>query len=169
MDVTLIDPTVPEGLVVALFKGTREFPEGIYNRIGRRVANGPYSHTELIMPDYSRASWSSSYMDGGVRAKQIGYSSVGNWDFMVLPKLFSAQRARDYFMAHEGWPYDLKGNFRFAFTLFCPTDQKSALFCSEAVGNALGLPDAYKLDPVHLANLLSYLGGRLVEVQKPLQ
>lgn len=162
-----LDPTVPDGLVVAMYKGTRAFPEGIYNRMGRRIANGPYSHTELIMPDGARTSWSSSYMDGGVRPKQIGYSSVGSWDFLVLPRLFSAQRALGYFAAHKGWPYDLKGNFRFALTLFCPTDQKTALFCSEAVAESLGLPDAYKLDPVHLANLLLYLGARLVSVPSP--
>lgn len=146
-------------MILAAYKGTRPGVSGWYNRLGRYIAQGPYSHTELILEEYGGVSWSASYMDGGVRPKMIGYSTVDAWDFFKLPKTFSEQQAMDYNQAHAGWKYDIKGNFRFGIAIAVPSDSKHKEFCSENNLGALGIPDSYKYDPCLAVSLLKYLGA----------
>ena len=146
-------------MIIAAYKGTRPGIPGLYNRLGRRIGQGPYSHSELIFPEVGGISWSSSFMDGGVRPKMIGYSTKDAWDFFELPKKFDHQRALDYSLEREGWGYDVLGNLRFGIAVAVPSDSKNKLFCSEHNAGALGLPDPYKLDPCLLVNWVLYLGA----------
>jgi hypothetical protein len=149
-----INPTVPQGLCVAFFKGTRPGVEGFYNRLGRYLDGGPYSHAELVFSD--RISGSSSYMDGGVRSKLIRYSSVGSWDFMPIPDPDGSVelRARGWFQTHDGTPYDIAGNIRFGIGFARESPDK--WFCSEAVMSSLGYDEAWRFGPSGAATLLRH-------------
>ncbi len=147
-----IDPTVPPGLCVALFKGTRPGLEGLYNRLGRYLDGGPYSHCELIFTE--RDSASASFLDHGVRFKDIGYSSVGNWDFLPVPDPDgSTERfARSWFEFHAGMKYDIWGNIRFGIGF--ARESRHAWFCSEAVMAALGYHETWRYGPSGAATAL---------------
>ena len=151
-------------MILAAYKGTRDgLVDGMYNRLGRRVAHGVYSHTEMYFPESHGESWSSSFMDGGVREKQIGFSTVNAWDFFEIPKSFSTERALDYSREREGWGYDIMGNFRFGIAIAVSTHSKFKEFCSEHNGGQLGLPDTFKLDPCLLVSLVVYLGAKKMD------
>lgn len=141
--------SVPQGLVLALYKGTKPGIPGLQNRLGRLLDRGPYSHTELIFSN--RLSASSSFMDGGVRTKDIGYSSVGCWDFLPLP-IRLEERAKTWFLEHDGLKYDILGNIRFA-TGFAK-DHPTKWFCSEADMASLGFSEAFRYGPSGAATVL---------------
>lgn len=147
----MLDPSVPKGLCVALYKGTRPGIEGIYNRLGRFLDRGPYSHAELKFPNGLSAS--SSFMDKGVRTKQINYSSVGYWDFLPLPTELEA-KTWDWFRENDGKKYDILGNLRFASNFF--RDSSNKWFCSEAIMAALGFYEPYRYGPSGLATTLTH-------------
>ncbi len=158
-----ISHTVPKGLCLALFKGTRPGLEGFYNRVGRFLDHGPYSHCELVFSD--RVSASSSAFDKGVRFKQIGYSSVGNWDFLPIPDPDNTLEhcSRVWFASREGMPYDILGNIRFA--LGAVRDSKDRWFCSEAAMASLGFDEPFRYGPSGMASLLPrWFKSQIVEV-----
>lgn len=158
-----MDATVPQGLCVALYKGTRPGMAGIYNRIGRYLDRGPYSHCEVLFSN--RVSGSSSFLDHGVRFKDIGYSSVGNWDFLPIPDPTGAIEvaAWDWMTQHVGAAYDVMGNLRFA-TNFA-RDDEDKWFCSEAKMSMFGFPEAYRFGPSGGATILQYhFKSKIIEV-----
>lgn len=136
---------------VALYKATRPGLQGLYSRITRWIDHGPYSHCEIVFSDGMSAS--SSYIDGGVRFKIITYNPE-HWDFIEVPDYLEAC-SRNWFREHNGEPYDLWGNVRFAFGF--ARESNGAWFCSEAVMAALGYQDAYRYGPNGMAALLSHL------------
>jgi len=138
----------------AFFTGTHSGLPGLYNRAVRKWERGDYSHVELQFSDGLSAS--ASFMDGGVRFKQIGYTS-GDWDFVDLPPAWEAP-ARAYFEAHDGEAYNLIGNVHFVIGFVPPSPRKKC--CSEAVAGALGLQEAWRFMPNALASTVR----RLVEV-----
>jgi hypothetical protein len=133
----------------AFYKSTRPGLAGIYNRLIRWWDNGKYSHCELIFSDGRAAS--ASYLDGGVRFKQIDFRPE-RWDFILLPDYMEDQ-ARQWFIDHEGDKYDLIGNLRFALD-FLP-DNKNKWFCSEALAAAIGISEPWRLGPNGLAAVLN--------------
>lgn len=135
----------------AFYKGTRPGLAGIYNRLVRWWTKAPYSHVELIMP--SGVAWSSSFEDGGVRAKQIEFDAE-RWDFVDLPPTLAAD-ADAWFRAHQGQRYDLLGNLQFVIAPI--RHSKRRWFCSEAVAAALGIPDPWRYPPGTLASALTLL------------
>jgi len=138
-----IHHSVPEGLCMAFYKGTRPGLYGIANRVGRYLDRGPYSHTELIFSD-ARYSASSSIMDGGVRIKFIGYTSVGSWDFLPIPD---------------------KDNTIEKFATNFARDNPNKWFCSEANLAALGIPESYRYGPSGAATFLSwYFNSEMVYI-----
>jgi hypothetical protein len=145
----------PAGFHAAFYKGTRPGLAGIYSRAVRAWEGGSYSHCELVFSD--RVSASASFVDGGVRFKQIDYDPA-NWDRVPLPAKLE-QAAREWFVNHEGEAYDLLGNVHFVIG-FVPQSRRKK-FCSEALGAALGLPESWRFGPNALAALLLYLGGQL--------
>jgi hypothetical protein len=139
----------------ASYKGTRPGLAGVYNRLVRFVDNGPYSHGELVFSDGMSAS--ASWMDDGVRFKQINFNPA-LWDFIDLPPEKEAA-ARQWFIDHEGEPYDLPGNLRFFCGIIREADR--GWFCSEAKAAALGLTEPWRYGPNGLVNILRelYPGG----------
>ncbi len=135
-------------LTAAFYRGTRPGVPGIYNRLVRRWERGDYSHCELIFSD--GMSGSASFMDHGVRLKQIDYDS-SRWDFLVLPDELETD-ARAWFEAHKGEPYDLMGNVHLVIGFF-PHDSDHS-FCSEALAESLGIMEAFRLGPNALYSVL---------------
>lgn len=132
-------------LRAAFYKGTRPgLLAGGFNRLGRYLNSGPYSHTELVLDG---VSWSSSFEDGGVRRKQINFAPA-RWDFIDVPRVYEP-RVRDWYLAHEGAPYDLWGNVRFFFGVARESTDK--WFCSESNMAALGVSRPWEYGPNDMA------------------
>jgi len=142
------------GFRAAFFRANRPGLAGIYNYLVRTRGRGPYSHVELIFSDGVAAS--SSFSDGGVRFKQIAFEP-GKWDVIDLPAEWEGA-ARAWFVKNEGMPYDTMGNVFLALGFFSESNDKA--FCSEAVAAALGIDQAFRLEPNTLFPVLQ----RMVEV-----
>lgn len=132
---------------IAFFKGTKSGLAGLYNRGVRFFTKGKYSHVEIIFSDGISAS--SSFMDHGVRFKAIDYNSK-NWDFIEIEDSFE-EPARKWFTEHEGQSYDLIGNIHFLFPFV--GDNRHKWSCSEAVAEALDMPDPWRISPASLYGL----------------
>jgi len=126
---------------VAFFKGTKSGLAGVYNRGVRFITKGKYSHCELVFSDGLSAS--SSFMDGGVRFKRIDYD-LGHWDVIDIGNTFE-EPARYWFKKHEGQGYDLLGNLHFIFGFV--GDNRHKWSCAEAVAEAIGIPDSWRINP----------------------
>lgn len=139
-------------LRIAFYKGTRPGLEGLYSRLARWMDRGPYSHCELIFSDGMSAS--ASFVDGGVRYKQITYNPA-HWDFMEIPDPSGnlEKLARLWFDEHEGAKYDLWGNVRFVFGGV--KDSSDRFFCSEATMAGLGFAEAYRYGPCGMVWVLT--------------
>ena len=137
---------------IAVYKGTRPGVAGLYNRLGRWLDHGPYSHCELVFSDGMSAS--ASFMDHGVRIKFIGYTSVDCWDFVDLPEQYELD-ARRWFMKHHGAEYDVMGNINAMFGFVPHSPDK--WFCSEAIAASLNLTDPWRYKPNGLAAVLKEL------------
>ena len=137
----------------AFYKATRPGLQGIYSRAVRAIDRGPYSHCELVFSDGLSAS--ASWVDGGVRFKDIDYNPA-HWDFMDLPDDLE-DYARDWFEANKGAPYDLMGNVRFVLPWLA--DSERGWFCSEAMAAVLKLKEPWRFGPNGLAALLPRLFG----------
>lgn len=133
---------------VAFYKSTRPGLPGIYNRLVRWWEPGLYSHCELVFGDGVAAS--SSYMDGGVRFKRIDFDP-DRWDFIELPAHLEHD-AYVWFAMHVGEGYDIIGNFSFLLDFL--RSHTGKWFCSEAVGESLGMVEAWRLGPNGLAAAL---------------
>jgi hypothetical protein len=125
----------------AFYKGTRPGLPGIYNRVVRWWTRSDHSHMELIFSDGMSAS--SSFEDGGVRFKQIDYSSA-SWDFRDLPQWMEAP-ARRYFEDRKGWKYDLCGQLHFVIRRI--RGAARTVFCSSACLGALMIEESYRYSP----------------------
>jgi len=125
----------------AFYKGTRPGLAGVYNRLVRWWTRSSHSHMELVFSDGLSAS--ASFEDGGVRFKQINYTS-GNWDFRELPEWMEAP-ARRYFEERLGWPYDVLGQLHFVIRRIRAAVRR--LFCSSACLGALKIEEAYRYSP----------------------
>lgn len=135
----------------AFYKGTRPGWQGLYSILVRFVdGRGKYSHCELVFSDGLSAS--ASYIDGGVRFKDIDYSQhPEHWDFMALPDELE-DYARSWFEFNMGLPYDLAGNVRFV--LPWVRDSETGWFCSEAFGAALRWREPWRYGPNGAAALV---------------
>jgi hypothetical protein len=135
----------------AFYKSTHSGLPGVYNRFVRWWDHGTYSHCELVFSDGMSAS--ASYMDGGVRFKQIEFDPL-KWDFVELPGHLE-DAARAWFVAHEGRAYDLLGNLRF---MIGPLPlSRDKWFCSSALASSLGLSDGWRFSPNALYSALKLL------------
>lgn len=135
----------------AFYKSTRPGLPGIYNRLVRWWTRGPYSHCELVFAGDIAAS--SSFMDGGVRFKQIRFDP-DHWDFVELPDYFEAT-ARKWFVDHMLDGYDVLGNVHFIASVI--PDDGDKWSCAESIAAALGFTDAWRFEPNALAAVLTRL------------
>jgi hypothetical protein len=140
---------------VAFYKGQKR----AFNRIVSWWAAGPYSHVEAIVDDAGDLAGpvlcaSSSFLDGGVRIKEI-LLDPEHWDVMDVPAFDDAQ-VHAWFEAHLGDGYDLIG----LLSTWAPVRQdKDRWFCNEAVGTAGGLREAWRFNPNGFAVVLERLPG----------
>lgn len=145
----------------AFYIGTRPGLAGGYNRLVRAYEAGPYSHCEIVFSNGDSAS--SSGMDGGVRFTGDGRAfpridfSNGNWHLLPLPGELEAG-ARAYFVAHEGWSYDYRGNVRFLYP-FGNRDSKLKKFCSEAFIESIGVREGWRFGVNASAAVAQRLGA----------
>lgn len=148
-----LDSAVPPGLCIALYKGTSPGLAGLYNRVVRWWDHGPYSHCELKFSD--GMSCGASYRDGGVRLKNIQYSTRENWDWMMVfdPSGDLERNARAWAYAHAGKAYDIAGNLRFVIPLV--HEHRDKWFCSEAILAMFDVPGAWLYGPNKVAAQLS--------------
>lgn len=126
---------------VAFYKGTSSGLMGLYDILARWWTRSSFSHCEMIFSDGVSAS--SSFVDGGVRFKQIDYNP-DHWEIVELPTEFEAE-ARVWFSTHEGDSYDIIGNL--SFVIGSVDDSKRKWFCSEAVLASLGVEEPFKFSP----------------------
>ena len=132
----------------AFYKATLPGVQGLYSRLVRFIDRGAYSHCELVFSDGMSAS--SSFLDRGVRFKQIDFDPA-KWDIVEVTG--DEKSARQWFNAHAGQPYDLIGTARFIFGVIPPSQKK--WFCSEAVAAALGMNEPWRYGPCGLFAALS--------------
>ena len=132
---------------IAFYKGKKR----VFNRLVSWWTRGPYSHTELVIDGIS---YSSSFMDGGVRAKEIVYDPE-HWDVFDAPWV-DAEAAIAWFKAHEGRGYDVLGLV--GFVLGPVGDDKARYFCSEAVASMLGFEETWRLHPNAFAAVVRRFG-----------
>lgn len=133
------------------YKGTKPGLIGVAERLTRFWTRGPYSHMELNFSD--GLCGSSVYTDGGVRVKRILLPDA-DWDFVTLPDSLEAA-ARAWFVAHNGEPYDIFADMRFAFGFLPPS--KNRWMCVEACLTSLGFEQAYRFEPTGAQDILQRL------------
>lgn len=148
---------------VAFYKVNHTGIQLIYSWAVRKWTKSIYSHCEIIFSNGEAAS--SSFMDGGVRFKQIDFDPA-KWDFIDLPPALE-NAARDWFVKYQGAKYDLLGNLHFVIS---PVgDDNKKWFCSEAVAASLGIEDAYRFDPGDLYPVLKRMSELMLpQVPSPL-
>jgi hypothetical protein len=100
-----------------------------------------WSHAELVLDGIC---WSSSARDGGVRGKAIDLAN-GRWAMVELDLSdYELVMARLWFKKHLGAKYDWLNIGRWL-APFIPHGRQRFV-CFEAIGNALGLAGAHRLD-----------------------
>lgn len=140
---------------IAFYKGRTR----LFNRLVSWYDKSPYSHCELVLDTATGLCGSSSFMDGGVRTKVIDLDS-GHWDVVDIGGSEQAlEAAHLWFATHNGQGYDVLGLLGFLWRR--QTGQQSKWFCSEAVAAALGMPEAWRLDPATLHAIATQLNTRL--------
>ena len=139
---------------IAFYKGTKEGIAGVYNIGVRWIEDGLYSHCEVVFSNGLSAS--SSFMDGGVRFKEIEYD-LDKWDIFELP-YFDEEYAYNYFVQRIGKPYNLRGNIHFVFGFI--RGNSDGVFCSEACAEALGLEKGWQFAPNALAHIIKLVDQR---------
>lgn len=143
---------------VAFYKGrTRLFDKAV-----QWWTRAPYSHCELVFSsDVAGLSEcaSSSFIDHGVRVKGIVLDPA-KWDVIDVPWA-DPQAARARVHASFGRRYDLLGLLGFVWPF---RDNRSRLFCSEAVAEWLGLEDPWRYSPGGLAAMLRSMAAKPASV-----
>lgn len=140
-------------MLVAFYKGQSR----IFNKFVAWWDAGPYSHTEAVC---GRAfldpvqCWSSSFMDGGIRPKEI-LLARDRWDILDVP-CFEERRIVPWFEAHKGDKYDLKGLLS---TSSPVRHSRNKRFCSEALMEAAGFAEAWRFTPNRAARVCEQLPG----------
>ena len=109
---------------LALYKGRGK----LGNRITRWWTGSIYSHCELVV---CGVCLSASFMDGGVRAKQIDLDS-GHWDVIPLPWADVAQ-VLAFFEQTKGRAYDWLGLFRGHLPQMQPAFSQSTVLLASSV------------------------------------
>lgn len=128
-------------ITLAMYKGPAPT---LLRRIVHRLicwrTRGPYSHVELVKDGY--LGFSASFLDGGVRRKAIDFNT-GRWDMVTVPG--DEAKAVAWFDAHMGAPYDWFGLF--GWVIPWRVSYRKWWFCSEAVAEAIGMPQSWRTSP----------------------
>lgn len=148
---------------VAFFAGRHPGWRGIYGVIVKWWTRGDFSHAELIEsdnPDGTVNAWSSAYLDGGVRRTRLTLTP-SDWRVVDVPLTPEQQAAAiQWFEAHKGQPYDVRGMFGLALRRI--PYERDRWFCSEAIAASLGFEDPWRLDPATFYVCLLRVGAQLM-------
>lgn len=122
----------------------------------RFSTGGIYSHVELIegaarLGDVA-VCLSSSGRDGGVRSKSI-FLNPAHWDLVHLR--INPVPPAQFIREKVGAPYDYLGILLSQILAMNSHDQ-SRWFCSEICGAAIGIPDAQRLSPQLLYDIVTW-------------
>lgn len=131
----------PGAIKIAFYKGKGD----LLDRLIRWWTKSGYSHVEIVVSgglNMASDCISSSFMDKGVRRKQI-FLSDAHWEVLDAPG--SAQDVEDWFRQYEGAPYDLMGVS--GFLLGPVRDRKRGWFCSEVAAHVMGWIDPWRYTP----------------------
>ena len=131
------------------------FGQRNYGKIARTI-----THTELFVGGRwnSASIASSSIPDKGVRVKHYVSLNPKHWIALEL-KGRNVDQAHAWFVHNKGCGYDLFG----AMGSVVPAlirHHPAKRFCSEAVAESDGLPDAHTLNPAAFYNMQLALGAR---------
>ena len=132
--------------------GWRVWAARFTDGLTRILTRGRYSHCEIAIrlagqnsePQYE--CYSASLRDKGVRRKIMPLPSA-KWDLIPLPDSVG-ERLHRLWRETQGQGYDLPGAFGVVFML---PENRRCWFCSEWVGNALGLAESWRFSPNDLA------------------
>lgn len=123
-----------------------------------------YSHVELVY-DYSEISqvglcWSSSPRDGGVRPRRIDFNT-GRWELFEVPTEFTQEQIVSWFNeTRKGSEYDWFGALGAYLSWIRHNPNK--WFCSEIVGECLGVSGASKMTPEELFEHFEPIHKRII-------
>lgn len=134
---------------LALYKGREH--EQIFGALIRAWTRSPYSHCEMALDG---TGYSSSLMDGGVRAKKIDFNS-GHWDLIPVPWI-NEFAVKDYYDATRHQTY---GYMVLVLSQFLNRNYNSSrsVICSEWCAEVMGIPSPSMYSPARLAELVLYL------------
>jgi hypothetical protein len=155
-------------MLIAFYKSTRPMPQGLFNVIVRGAMDSKYSHCEAIFgTDFTKPvlCGSSSFIDGGVRIKEI-LLNPAHWDVLDVP-CFDMGPSKQWFIDHAGEPYDVRGLASTVLPLI--KDNPDQRFCSEAILDSLGFYNSHKVDPGRFYDLCLYLGGLKINFALPVR
>lgn len=129
---------------IAFYKGRSR----LFNRAVSWWTRGIYSHCEFVTgyTDEGLAiCWSSSFMDGGVRKKEIELNPA-NWDLIEIEVTEERRnKAIEWFINHDGDSYDVIGLIGFVWGAM--KDDSGKWFCSEALAEAFGTYESFRMHP----------------------
>ncbi len=138
---------------LAFYKGKGN----LFDQAIRIVTRSPYSHVELVEGEAHQDGavwcWSSSPRDSGVRLNAIVLDN-DKWD--IIPIGWDAPDALSIFRTHAGAKYDYLGILFSQFFNFRRQNPRR-WFCSEIIGEALGLPNPASYSPGSLKSLVEFL------------
>lgn len=128
---------------LASFKANRPGLAGVFSIAVRWWLGGDYSHSELVFSDgYCGSSRSP---EGGVCLRPLTLTHY-EWDFIDVPGDEAA--ARLWFETHKGQGFD------YLWLLYNVwrrgPGRRNRWGCSEAVAEALGIPESFRQDPAIL-------------------
>lgn len=132
---------------LALYKGPAT---GAKNKLGHWVVcvatASKYSHVELMIDG---VCYSSSFRDGGVRAKVIDAESLAaHFDLFDVKNPPDEATVLARFAAEKGKPYSWRGMLRVCPVLrWLPRRDSSERFCSDLVSYLLGATDPETFSP----------------------
>ncbi len=128
---------------VAFYKGKGNK----FNKLIRWWTRSEYSHVELVVG----STWySSSHTDSGVRSKRIT-GNLGHWDIYDIPHC--EEYALDVYSGAVGDAYDWTGIIGSQILPF-GIQWPYAYFCSELVGEMIGIEKPHRYSPGNLYDLL---------------
>ena len=141
---------------IAFYKGRKR----LFNRLVSWWTRGPYSHAELVFSDGICAS--SSFMDKGVRFKQIELTPE-NWDILPLPTCFDEAKSRKWFEWNQGKQFDTFGMFGIALPFLKQSPGK--YFCIESILTSLGFIGGWRIEPNACYTLIQRLQNLDIQVR----
>ena len=131
----------------------------IFARLVTALQGGDSAHCE------ASASWtgntyncvSSSFLDGGIRTKEI-YMSAEKWRIYEIDSV-DASRVNEVYKKYKGSGYDWFGLVGFVFRRVKGFLHR--VFCSEYVAEVIGLDEPWRFDLVLLESVCKLIGKRV--------